>query len=43
MVWLYAPVPRSWDSRYFGPQRAADIIGTATPILIVGNGTACSS
>ncbi len=42
MVWLYAPVPRSWDSRYFGPQRRADIIGAATPILIVGNGTACS-
>jgi conjugative transfer signal peptidase TraF len=43
MVWLYAPVARSWDSRYFGPQRAADIIGLATPVLIVGSARACSA
>lgn len=41
-VWLYAPVARSWDSRYFGPQPAADIVGIATPVLIVGSGRACS-
>jgi conjugative transfer signal peptidase TraF len=41
-VWLYAPVARSWDSRYFGPQPAADIVGTATPLLIVGTGKACA-
>lgn len=42
-VWLYAPVARSWDSRYFGPQPAAGIIGIASPVLIVGTGRACSS
>lgn len=35
-VWLYAPVARSWDSRYFGPQSAAAIVGIAKPLLIVG-------
>jgi conjugative transfer signal peptidase TraF len=42
MVWLYAPVGRSWDSRYFGPQPVSGIIGVATPVLIVGNGRACA-
>ena len=41
-VWLYAPVARSWDSRYFGPVPIAGIVGTATPVLIVGVGKACS-
>jgi conjugative transfer signal peptidase TraF len=41
-IWLFAPVPRSWDSRYFGPQRAADVVGIATPVLIVGNGQPCA-
>jgi len=40
-IWLYAPVPRSWDSRYFGPQSARDVVGVATPVLIVGEGTPC--
>lgn len=42
-VWLYAPVPHSWDSRYFGPQPATAIVGAATPVLIVGNGRACGA
>ena len=39
-VWLYAPVDRSWDSRYYGPQPAAGIIGIARPVLILGIGNA---
>ncbi|MGD0472462.1 MAG: conjugative transfer signal peptidase TraF [Candidatus Velthaea sp.] len=42
-VWLYAPVARSWDSRYFGPQPASGIVGIAQPVLIVGTGQACAS
>jgi conjugative transfer signal peptidase TraF len=43
-VWLYGPVARSWDSRYFGPQPATGIVGIAKPILIVGTpNAACPS
>jgi conjugative transfer signal peptidase TraF len=43
-IWLYGPVPRSWDSRYFGPQPVAGIIGLAKPVLILGIGNAaCAS
>jgi len=35
-VWLYGPNPRSWDSRYYGAQPVAGVLGTATPVLIVG-------
>jgi conjugative transfer signal peptidase TraF len=42
-IWLYAPVARSWDSRYFGPQAATHVIGIATAVLIVGEGQACKA
>jgi len=33
-VWLLGPGdPRSWDSRYFGPLRLADIRATLAPVL----------
>lgn len=41
-IWLYAPVARSWDSRYFGPEPAANVVGIATPVLIVGQGRPCA-
>ncbi len=41
-LWLYAPVGRSWDSRYFGPEPAANVLGLATPLIIVGEGRACT-
>jgi conjugative transfer signal peptidase TraF len=40
-VWLYAPVGHSWDSRYFGPEPAANVVGFATPVLIFGEGSPC--
>jgi conjugative transfer signal peptidase TraF len=39
-LWLYAPVTRSYDSRYFGPQPSANVVGLATPVLIVGQAAA---
>jgi conjugative transfer signal peptidase TraF len=36
-LWLYAPITRSYDSRYFGPQPAANVVGLATPVLIFGH------
>jgi conjugative transfer signal peptidase TraF len=33
-VWLYAPVDRSWDSRYWGPVAAADVQAEATPLFV---------
>jgi conjugative transfer signal peptidase TraF len=39
-LWLYAPVTRSYDSRYFGPQPSANVVGLATPVLIVGHAPA---
>jgi conjugative transfer signal peptidase TraF len=42
-IWLYAPVARSWDSRYFGPQATTRVIGIATPVFIVGEGQACKA
>ena len=33
-VWLLGPGdPRSWDSRYFGPLRLADIRATLAPVV----------
>ena len=29
---------RSWDSRYFGPSPAANIVGAARPLLTLGAG-----
>ncbi len=31
-VWLYSPARYSWDSRYFGPVRGRDVLGTAAPL-----------
>ena len=31
-VWLYSPARYSWDSRYFGPARLSDVLGTAAPL-----------
>jgi conjugative transfer signal peptidase TraF len=42
-IWLYGPAARSWDSRYFGPQPIANILGTATPVLVVDRSAACGS
>ena len=40
-VWLFAPVARSWDSRYYGPQMISNVVGIATPLLLVGAGRPC--
>lgn len=32
-VWLYAPEPRSFDSRYFGPVRASAIVSFAKLLI----------
>ena len=39
-VWVYAPVGRSWDSRYYGALPDTGILGTAQPFLIFGIGNA---
>lgn len=31
-VWLHAPNPRSWDSRYFGPLPDEAVVSTLTPL-----------
>jgi type IV secretory pathway protease TraF len=31
-VWLYSPAAYSWDSRYFGPAKLRDVLGTAVPL-----------
>jgi len=31
-VWLYSPADYSWDSRYFGPAKLRDVLGTAVPL-----------
>ena len=33
-VWLLAPLPRSFDSRYIGPVSTSDIKGLASPVLV---------
>jgi conjugative transfer signal peptidase TraF len=33
-VWVYAPHPRSFDSRYFGPVPAASLRGTLVPVWV---------
>ncbi len=35
-VWLWTPNPHSWDSRYYGPVRKANIAGKAKLILPIG-------
>lgn len=40
-VWLYAPSPASWDSRYYGADPVRNVVGVATPILLVGQGNPC--
>jgi hypothetical protein len=38
---LYSPAAYSWDSRYFGPARLRDVLGTAVPLWTTGrNGDA---
>ncbi len=34
MLWLYAPSPRSWDSRYWGPVSEDTVEGLAAPLLV---------
>jgi conjugative transfer signal peptidase TraF len=34
-VWIHAPHPRSWDSRYFGPLPASSIAATLKPLLVL--------
>jgi conjugative transfer signal peptidase TraF len=34
-VWLYAPEPRSFDSRYFGPLPAKDLLYRLTPLWLL--------
>jgi len=36
-IWLWTPYYRSWDSRYFGPARAADVISFARPVFAGGS------
>lgn len=36
-VWLYSPAAYGWDSRYFGPAKLRDIMGTAKPLLTFGS------
>jgi len=38
-VWLYAPVDRRWDSRYWGPAAAANLLAEATPVFVALGGT----
>jgi conjugative transfer signal peptidase TraF len=35
-VWLYSPAAYSWDSRYFGPAKVRDVLGTAVPLWTTG-------
>lgn len=35
-VWLLSPHPRSFDSRYFGPVGAGQVLGTMTPLITAG-------
>jgi conjugative transfer signal peptidase TraF len=34
-LWLFAPHPRSFDSRYFGPVAASEVRGLLHPLLVV--------
>lgn len=33
-LWVFAPASRSWDSRYFGPIRADQVIAAVEPVLM---------
>jgi conjugative transfer signal peptidase TraF len=35
-LWLYANHRRSWDSRYWGPVSAGNVLAVVEPVLIVG-------
>src|ERR1700694_701188 len=35
MLWLFAPRKQSWDSRYWGPVSVQNVIGLASPILVL--------
>lgn len=35
-LWVYAPHPRSLDSRYHGPIQASSVYGRATPLFLFG-------
>lgn len=35
-LWLVSPLPRSWDSRYFGPVGMEGLLGVAVPICTAG-------
>ncbi|HYN19426.1 MAG TPA: S26 family signal peptidase, partial [Thermoanaerobaculia bacterium] len=33
-IWVHAPHPRSWDSRYHGPLPSSAIVSTLKPLLV---------
>lgn len=33
-AWTTTPAPDSWDSRYWGPVRLADVLGVARPVAV---------
>ena len=35
-LWLVSPMPRSWDSRYFGPVGTERLLGVALPVWTAG-------
>jgi conjugative transfer signal peptidase TraF len=35
-LWVFSPARRSWDSRYFGPVRAEQVISTVEPVFTIG-------
>ncbi len=34
-AWVVTPAPDSWDSRYWGPVQAGDVLGTARPMAVL--------
>ena len=36
-LWLVSPLPRSWDSRYFGPVATEGLLGVAVPVWTAGS------
>lgn len=35
-LWLYTPEPRSWDSRFYGPQHASAVLGCVRSVWTPG-------